>query len=71
MGGADHRMLAQIDLTDGERARCLSLARVVFTYFEEWTNELLAYAVGVATGASEETTLVFEASSRPALRRIS
>jgi hypothetical protein len=71
MGGADdHRTLAEIDLTDGERARCLSLVRLVFTYFEEWTNELLAYAVGESASETEEKTFIFESSSRPMLRQI-
>lgn len=46
MTGDDHRQLAEIALTDAQRARCLMLVRLVFGYFEEWTNELLAYAVG-------------------------
>lgn len=45
MSGADHRELAAIALDDVQRARCLALVRQVFAFFEEWTNELLAYAV--------------------------
>ncbi len=45
MSGADHRELAAIRLDDFQRAGCLLLVGQVFRLFEEWTNELLAYAV--------------------------
>lgn len=44
MGGSDHRELAAIPLDDAERAKSLEQVALVFRYFEEWTNELLAYA---------------------------
>jgi hypothetical protein len=45
MSGADHRELAGIALDDVQRARCLVLVANVFDYFQDWTNELLAFAV--------------------------
>jgi hypothetical protein len=44
MGGNDHRELAAIPLDDADRAKSLEQVALVFRYFEEWTNELLAYA---------------------------
>lgn len=44
MNGADHRELAAIELDQPQRSRSLEQVRLVFDYFEEWTNELLAYA---------------------------
>ena len=34
-----------IMLEEMQRARCVALVAHVFKYFEEWTNELLTYAV--------------------------
>lgn len=44
MNGADHREMAAIALDDTQRARCLAHVAQVFRLFEEWTNELLAFA---------------------------
>lgn len=44
MSGEDHRELAQIPLDQSQRERCLQHVARVFEYFEEWTNELLAFA---------------------------
>lgn len=44
MSGADHRELAEIALDDVQRERCLSHVARVFEYFDQWTDELLAYA---------------------------
>ena len=43
--GGDHAELASIALDGAQRTRCLALVRMVFKYFEEWTNELLSFAV--------------------------
>lgn len=45
MGGAEHRALAEISLDASERRRCLALVGQVFRYFEEWTEELLKFAL--------------------------
>lgn len=45
MSGADHRELAAISLDDATRKRCMRIVANVFEYFEEWTAELLAFAV--------------------------
>jgi hypothetical protein len=45
MCGDDHRELAAIDLDATQRTRCLALVNEVFRYFQDWTNELLAFAV--------------------------
>src|SRR5688500_16199466 len=45
VNGLDHRELAAIALDEAQRARCLELVAQVFKCFEEWTNELLAFAV--------------------------
>jgi hypothetical protein len=45
MSGGDHRELAAIPLDDAGRARCTRIVGSVFKYFEEWTAELLAFAV--------------------------
>jgi hypothetical protein len=44
-GGDDHRVLAAAHLDDVQRARCLVLVADVFECFEDWTNELLAFAI--------------------------
>ena len=44
MNGADHRELAEIELDESQRSRALAQVKLVFQYFEEWTEELLAYA---------------------------
>jgi hypothetical protein len=43
--GTDHAELAAIRLDTTQRTLCLTLVAQVFKYFEEWTHELLAYAV--------------------------
>ena len=58
MSGADHRELAAIVLDEVQRARCLALVGKVFRYFEEWTNELLAYAVEQLTQPAQAQTTV-------------
>jgi hypothetical protein len=45
MSGADHRELSAISLDDAARSRCMRHVTNVFKYFEEWTTELLAFAV--------------------------
>lgn len=42
---SDHRALAAIQLTEAERVELLEMVTQVFTWFAEWTHELLAYAV--------------------------
>ncbi|MBB6092472.1 hypothetical protein HNQ60_001350 [Povalibacter uvarum] len=46
MGHDDHRELAEIALDAGQRERCIKLVAEVFHLFKNWTNELLAYAIG-------------------------
>ena len=41
---SDHREIAAIELDDASKKRCLKWAEEVFRLFEDWTNELLAYA---------------------------
>lgn len=43
--GADHKVLADISLTELERARCIKMVDEVFSAFEDWTHELLRYAL--------------------------
>lgn len=43
--GADHRLLAEINLDPASQRRCLDLADQVFALFEAWTHELHAYAL--------------------------
>lgn len=45
MGNDEHRVLAEIPLDEAQRAHCLTLVTQVFQLFEEWTAELLAYAL--------------------------
>lgn len=52
MSGADHRELAQITLDDAQRARCLTHVARVFEYFNEWTDELLAFANAELEGSA-------------------
>jgi hypothetical protein len=42
--GADHKVLAGIDLGEELRARHLAMVDEVFSAFEAWTHELLRYA---------------------------
>ncbi len=42
--GADHKALANISLSEHERARALALVDEVYSAFEAWTHELLRYA---------------------------
>jgi hypothetical protein len=42
--GADHKALANVSLSEHERARCLAMVDEVFDAFEQWTHELLRYA---------------------------
>lgn len=42
--GYEHRALASIELTEEQRAKCLQHVDNVFAWFQEWTDELLAYA---------------------------
>jgi hypothetical protein len=42
--GADHKALANISLSEHERARALAMVDEVYSAFEDWTHELLAYA---------------------------
>lgn len=42
--GSDHRILVGIHLSDEEREHILGLVAQVFSWFEKWTDELLAYA---------------------------
>jgi hypothetical protein len=43
--GAEYAAIAQVSLATEERARCLSLVDEVFSLFEQWTHELLRYAL--------------------------
>jgi hypothetical protein len=52
MSGADHRELAEIALDDAQRARCLIHVGRVFEYFNEWTDELLAFAAAELDGSA-------------------
>jgi len=52
MSGEDHRELAEISLDDAQRARCLTHVARVFEYFNEWTDELLAYANAELDGSA-------------------
>ncbi len=52
MSGADHRELAEIALDDAQRARCLMHVARVFEYFNEWTDELLAFAAAELDGSA-------------------
>lgn len=49
---ADHRELAEIELAEPLRSRTLQEVKLVFQYFEEWTEELLTYARSVAVKPS-------------------
>lgn len=42
--GADHKVLANISLSEHERARALAMVDEVYSAFEAWTHELLRYA---------------------------
>ena len=41
---SEHEEIAAIDLDEASTQRCLAWADQVFDLFEDWTNELLAYA---------------------------
>lgn len=41
---SEHEEIAAIDLDDESTKRCLDWVEQVFAVFEDWTNELLAYA---------------------------
>ncbi len=57
MSGADHRELAAIALDAEQRAKCLEQVALVFRYFEEWTQELLAFATAeIDSSALQATT---------------
>lgn len=43
--GADHKALANIELDETARARCLAMVDEVYSAFEGWTHELLRYAL--------------------------
>ena len=55
MDGDDHRTLAAIVLDDAARRRCEWLVTRVFEHFEEWVDELLAYALEEAAPATRAT----------------
>jgi hypothetical protein len=42
--GADHKLLASIELPASDRARHRAMVDEVFSAFEQWTHELLRYA---------------------------
>jgi hypothetical protein len=42
--GADHKVLANISLSQHERERALAMVDEVYSAFEAWTHELLRYA---------------------------
>lgn len=42
--GADHKALANVELTDSDRARHMAMVDEVYDAFEGWTHELLRYA---------------------------
>ena len=42
--GADHRALANVQLSDSDRVRCRQMVDEVYDAFEGWTHELLRYA---------------------------
>lgn len=48
----EHAVLARIELDEAQRADAITRADQVFTWFAEWTDELLAYAL--ATLASQQ-----------------
>lgn len=58
VSGLDHRELAAIALDDAQRARCLALVAEVFECFQEWTNELLAFAVHELAQPSVERSAI-------------
>jgi hypothetical protein len=58
VNGLDHRELAAIALDEAQRARCLELVAQVFKCFEEWTNELLAFAVHELVQPSVERSVI-------------
>jgi hypothetical protein len=43
--GADHKALASVALSERDRARCMAMVDEVFAAFEDWTHELLRYAI--------------------------
>jgi hypothetical protein len=43
--GADHRALASVKLDEGAQARCRWMVDEVYSAFEDWTHELLRYAL--------------------------
>jgi hypothetical protein len=56
---ADHREIAAMQLDPASQERCLKWAEEVFRLFEDWTNELLAYArrsAGAASAAADGRT---------------
>lgn len=42
--GADHRVLAQIEMDEETRQKTLEMVNEVFSLFEDWTGELLRFA---------------------------
>jgi hypothetical protein len=58
--GADHQALANVALSEPERARCIAMVDEVFSVFEAWTHELLRYALAhpVRTPLSSATWLI-------------
>jgi hypothetical protein len=50
--GSDHAEMAKIQMDEATQAHCLALVDEVFELFEAWTYELLAYAKGYLSSAT-------------------
>lgn len=61
MTGGDHRELAAIELDDASKKRCMKWVDEVSHLFEDWTNELLAYARRPAAVEKQERKQVYAA----------
>jgi hypothetical protein len=57
MNGAEHREMAAIPLDDAQRARCLRMVANVFQYFEEWTTELMTFAIAELSRRGRRSTV--------------
>ncbi|MEZ4362460.1 MAG: hypothetical protein R3B48_19880 [Kofleriaceae bacterium] len=53
---SEHRLIASIELDAGSKARCLRWVDEVFDIFEDWTNELLAYAQRPALSVGDKSS---------------